>query len=395
VRIPRPKAHHYVVAGLLAALAASSLLLPRPVRGEVESSVPTTLSTEPGGLQGLYISCDLLGMPTGRYTGRLEDLDPEEVPVLVVAGEPETGVDPAPILEWVRRGGRLLLATGDARLLGPLGITQRALPGPGTARFDGPGRRWRVPVGAGPPLHAFGGPGSRTGEVIARVGADDGADPWILSLRHGDGTVLLLADTRPLTNEGLDSNADAVLSVRLLEEAAAGGRIRFCETWHGFGSQGSPDRAMARILLRTPSGNAALGAGLFCLLLLLADAGRFGRIRRVLEQPRRSEYEYLEALGGLLLSARAWNLTGRYLLLGVRRRSGRDDGHRVRPSARGIAEALAWNRPEEAESLREGAEALAGGTDPAAMVRALAVLDRSLPPERTHGDAVADRRRKP
>jgi hypothetical protein len=331
VSLPVPRRHHLLVAGLLAVLAAASLLFRGPVKGTVEESIPTTFSTEPGGLQGLYMLSDGVGLPVGRYQGRLEDLDPETVPALAVVGFAKRELDVAPLFAWVEAGGSLLLVSRDERLLLPLGL-----------RYDAEGT---------------------------------------VETRRGAGRVLHVADPAPLTNRGLEKPENAVLAVRLLEKAAGGNRIDFCETIHGYGGGGDPNAAMARILLRTPLGNAALAAALFTLLHLIAEARRFGRVRRFLDRPRRSEYEYLDALAGLLVAAKAWPQAGRLLLLGVARRSGVD---RPKLTVRAVAESLAWDRPADGPALRAGAEALAAGNSAADMVAGLRTLDRALPPERAH-----------
>ena len=396
MRLPRPKAHHWVVAGLLAALGATSLLLPGPVRGETDLPVPTTYSTEPGGLQGLYMACEGLGLRVDRFTGRLEELDPATTPALAVIGSCQADVDPGPITAWVEAGGRLLLASRDERLLLPFGFKAAEVAGaPGAVLLEGRARAWEVP-GTIPPSKA--GIEVQEGdpwELLARVRGPADPQPWIVARRRGAGRVVLLADPDVLANAALEDPARAVLAVRLLEETAAGGPVEFCETVHGFGGAGSPNAALARILWTTSFGNAALGAGLCVLLLLVAEAKRFGRIRRTLEPPRRSEYEYLDALAGLLVAGRAWRQAGGLLLLGARRRIGREGRRGARTSARSVADALAWDRPADAGALRAGAEELAGGRDPAAMVRGLAALDRALPPERPHGTPALAKKERP
>lgn len=386
MRLPRPKPHHVVIACLLLALAATSLLLPSPIRG-TPMPVPTTYSNEPGGLQGLYLACEGLGLEVDRWTDALEALDPASEPALVVVGDVVGGVDPSPLVAWVDAGGTLLLASRDDRLLRPLGLAHedagfavaRLVPRDRAAGWDLPGE---LPA----PTEPLRFPASRAGEVLVEAEGDGDSRAYVRVVERGAGRVVHLADPDLLVNASLDDPARAVLAVRLVEEAAGGGPVSFCETVHGFQSGSGPHSAMARMLARSPAGNAALGAACFLLLALLADAKQFGRVRRTLEAPRRSEYEYLDALAGLLVATRAWRQTADLLLLGLRRRIGGDSvaGRRVRPGS--VADALAWDRPADAELLRAAADAVAEGTDPPAMARSLAALDAALPPERPRGE---------
>ena len=380
MRLPAIRVHHLVAAGLLAILAVASAAIRGPVRGAVVSPVPTTFSTEPGGLQGLFMVCEGVGIPAGRYTGRLADLDPETTPALAVVGEPEEAIPLADLEAWVQGGGCLLLATEDAALLGTFGLRRGTRPTEGPVRIADPA--WEVPEGLPAPAALFEEfPGDAT--VLARGPGDR---PWIVDLLHGAGRVVAVADRASFSNRALETPACAVLAVRLLEETAGGGRIEFCETIHGFGGAGDPVAAFFRILLGTPFGHAVLGAAASFLIFLLAGAKRFGRVRRDLEPPRRSEYEYLDALAGLLLSSGAWREAGRLVLLGVRRRVGRGGVPDRRTTVQALAGMLSWDRPAEAASLRAAAEALAAGREPRAMVEGLRVLDGALPPEHLHGD---------
>ncbi len=387
MRIPRPKPHQLLVVGLLTTLAAVSILVRGPVRGESDLSVPTTHSTEPGGLQGLFMVCEGLDLPVSRYTGSLETLDPARVPALAVVGDPEAGIDTAPLYEWVQGGGRLLLATRDPVLLRHFGVVRNPVwtAPKGKVVFAGQALQWGIPGELPPPDHAIPVPPATPGEVLARVEGPGVSSPLVLVLARGRGSVVLLADPDLLVNRSLENPARAVLAARLVEETAGGGRLAFCETIHGYADDAGPNLAMARILLRTPFGNAVLGGALFLLVMLISESKRFGRVRRTLEPPRRSEYEYLDALAGLLLAGRAWRQAGALLLLGARRRIGAEEGAGARGRARDLAEALAWDRPADADALREGAKALAVGKDPGSMVAGLAVLDRALPPERPRG----------
>ncbi|MCI0589778.1 MAG: hypothetical protein L0323_23430, partial [Planctomycetes bacterium] len=150
-------------------------------------------------------------------------------------------------------------------------------------------------------------------------GAGDG-NPWVLSFPLGSGEVLAIADASFLRNSRYREPASAVLGVRLVESISRGGPATFCETLHGYLEGDSPIGVLWGILRFTAPGHVALQAGAAALLLLLAGAPRFGRVRKVAQPPRRSEYEYVDAVAGLLRRSGAWGEVGRLLAEGVRRR---------------------------------------------------------------------------
>ncbi|MGH7151656.1 MAG: DUF4350 domain-containing protein [Planctomycetota bacterium] len=379
LRLRSPRLPHLAAAVLFAVLVVGAASLAPgggSAQGGDQGRLPSTYSDGPYGLRAFYLTCVALRMPVARWTRSLALLDSGR-PALVAVVEDTSTCDLGPLRDWVEKGGRLLLGVVPSRpsrplrterLLGTFGLTTAAAPA-GEVRFRGGLAGGELPADLPSPKEVFAA--EAPGRVLAEVVGTGGARPWILSVPLGDGEVVAVADASFLGNARFAEPGSSVLAVRLVEAVARGDAAAFCETIHGYLEGDSPIAVLWRVLRDTAPGHFALQAGAAALLLLIAGAPRFGRVRRTAQPPRRSEYEYVDAVAGLLRRSGAWGEVSRLLAAGLRRR---------------------WNLRAERSGRREGpgrgAEierrlALLGAAgDPERILRVFGDVERTLRTER-------------
>jgi hypothetical protein len=149
--------------------------------------------------------------------------EPPQEGTFVLIRDLREAEDAAALLRWVERGGRLVVAdpassvlplvgAGPNGLVGVLGATALE-PGCATAEAAGVDRI----VARASDWTLGGGP-----DFVGCFAGRDG--PYLLSRRHGEGSVVLLGGPSALTNELLRSEDNAVLAFRL---AGAGPEVVF------------------------------------------------------------------------------------------------------------------------------------------------------------------------
>ncbi len=282
----------------------------------------TTYSTEPGGYMVLYRWLQALQVPVQRWEKDMRSL-PRETSVLLVA-EPEASPAKGEIQalgEWVSRGGTLVvLATSRTPFLTRFGFSPRGQlerdpveirpiqPGPYTAgvrSMKGHGDWWLESKRQEAVFHAW-GPG---GGTLAVMG-------------EGKGRVIALPVPGLFSNEGLKEGDNARLALNLLLQHRGDGVILVDEYHHGHG----------RSILAHLGRSRALWPILQGIILFLAIwalwGRRFGSVRPMPAQARRSSMEYVTSMAGLF----------------------------QRAGARGLAleAAIQWTRDEAGKGLLEG-----------------------------------------
>jgi hypothetical protein len=131
-----------------------------------------------------------------------------------------------------------------------------------------------------------------------------------LRVRLGDGTIVALADTYPLTNLGISDADNGLLLGNMAHELSNlfPGKIAFDEYHLGFAERDWSAVAMTKLILTGPWRWAVAQAVLVTVLALYASAVRFGSPRDVTRTPRRQQREFAEAAGRLLDDAGATSL---------------------------------------------------------------------------------------
>jgi hypothetical protein len=139
-----------------------------------------------------------------------------------------------------------------------------------------------------------------------------------LRVQVGDGTIVALADTYPLTNLGIGDADNGLLLGNIVRELfrRSPGKIAFDEYHLGFAQRDWSALAMTKLMLTGPWQWAVMQAALVGILALYAGAVRFGSPRDITRKPRRQPREFAEAAGRLLDEAGATSLAvetlGRY-----------------------------------------------------------------------------------
>ena len=144
-----------------------------------------------------------------------------------------------------------------------------------------------------------------------------GANPFLVSLEHGDGSVYLLADDAWLRNANLGAADNAQVIVQLA--AAPGGRVELLGPWTGSGAH-HPLESIHKAGL-TPW---LLQLALLGLAYAFARGVRFGTPREPQREQRRSFTEHAQALGNQYArrqaSGHALEQYGRWALERIRER---------------------------------------------------------------------------
>jgi len=140
------------------------------------------------------------------------------------------------------------------------------------------------------------GDGLAAGEVL--IEARDGPLVWRVAV--GDGHVVLLSDSRLLSNWALAGADNAYLLVWLAQLSAGDGPILFEEFSHGYTTATS----LPRLLLRPPLLFVTLQVLLVLATLVAWRAVRFGPPRPAPRRDRRYKAEHVEALADLHLRGR-------------------------------------------------------------------------------------------
>lgn len=288
-----------LVASVAVALIASYAFVVYLSRELYMESAPgaSTFSAAPEGLKTAYRYLDELGAEVGRLQD-LDDLPERATLVLAASGSLErepTGPEAERVGVWVRRGGRLVLAGPDARpMLAGLGL------GGGRATGDDVALRPGLPG-----VYSRGIAEIRTGE--GRLLAEDAG--WVatfkdlggqvlLSRAEGSGEVVWLADTYPLSNEGIGERDNGTLAVRVL--ASGEGPVLFDEYHHGYvkgggawDGIGAGGRTVVVLLL------------LSAAVLVVSKAQRLGPPVDVPEMPAARTLAHIDSLAELYRKAGA------------------------------------------------------------------------------------------
>lgn len=227
-----------VTAAIIAVLAGAYSLVIALAQRQYSQELPiaSVNSSSPEGLQSLYLYLGELGVDARS----LEQFDPlPEKGTIVIASDTfliksPTEADAERLSRWVEDGGRVVLA-------GPVAIEAFAgdlAGGVGTVPVDP-----ASDVPATPTIYASGVKSASFGPVeLTGVGGDwvtiaGKRGDYAATRRFGEGEVIVLASTYPLTNEGLGEKNNARLATLL---TAGGTRPLFFDEYHqGYARGGS------------------------------------------------------------------------------------------------------------------------------------------------------------
>jgi hypothetical protein len=243
---------------------------------------------------GYAVLCDTLearGLEIHRRFTAVEHV-PDDVELVVVLSDDLDNDERKVLLQWVERGGKLVLFDGASRYdkqLVPkaeckndITLEESALGIPADVKL-----RFRLPLG-----RAF-------GDVpIKRVYAGCGEAPFALEVFHGDGSILAVADWRFATNASLAIDQNAVLAAWLV--GRPGDSVELIGAWTGTGTD-LPAQSLSR---------SGLLPWFLQILLLgfvfaLYRGSPFGSRREPVTKTRRAFAEHALALGDAYSRAKA------------------------------------------------------------------------------------------
>jgi hypothetical protein len=263
-------------------------------------------SNKPDGARALRLWLAEAGYPVSNTSGAQFQVPAGSDVVLILepmTDELITDNDWAVLDDWLKEGGTLLLAA--RQISAPLSNSPFQVYANFISAYSEP-LYPAVPVFQAPPVVE---PIRLTFYYALMPGPDEVYQPLLstprgpvaLRLKRGAGSVILVSDSRFLTNQGLKEEGNAALALNLFALLPKGSQV-WIDEWH-HGERGAGSEAgygPEAWLLGTPSGFALLfAAGVIFLGLLLA--GRpFGRpVPLPQEQVRRASLEYVTALANL------------------------------------------------------------------------------------------------
>ena len=353
-----------LAVGVLVASLLGLVLLVGPHAEPDETDDPRRSSflSGPQGSRALYLTLETLDLPVERQLTPWQADAPGGGLVVLAPSRPPTQDQGEALLEWIRTGGTLLLATAPGTdplsrelglsvtstapdHLGPLervrweGVEASPEPHPWTDGVDAvPGFRYLYREGDPAPDPDATGEARNHAEISRHPAPADrqallrGPEgrPALLTFRLGAGRVVAWSDAAPLENRRLREGAAALLFARAAMEAAEAdaseprpGALRFDEYHHGYREEGGLAVAIRDFALQTGVGRWLLQVAVAVLALLLLAGHRLGEPVRRTDGRRRSPLEHVEALAGAYRKADARHTARTLLLAGMNRRLGR------------------------------------------------------------------------
>jgi len=334
--------------GLIAAAVRAQSYLAQREPGDLVSSL-SVHSDASGGGRALYLWLDSLGYRTSTLEYRRFAVDPTARLLFVLQPDRNLTQEHAQaILDWVRRGGTLVVVSDRPNpLYRELGIDVR--------------RRATVQRDATPAQPVLlrpivGDVWVDTSAVLATSGAN-----WVPLLRSssadgeqragasfaaeshlGRGRVFVTTAWLPFSNGGLAVANDWAFVANLLADVPRGSVVVFDEYHHGLTEQGT----LNALIVREPWGWAIIYAGVISFAYVASRGRRFGpAIRPDAVSTRRTRGEYVSTVAALLRDGRNGDWLRRQYLGQVKRALGMRYGVSPNRSAKDFVEGLALRRP--------------------------------------------------
>jgi len=285
-----------IASGIFFSLLIVTVLL---VGGDgSEQDVPTTYSTASGGSRAAYFLLKESGYRINTFEQPLRELGQGNGKTLIladpIAGAPKQDRDR--LEAFIREGGHLIATGYFSSYYVPFG---EAFSDPIATEWKSQPALYPSPLTRVAPEITMPAPAywhSDTGDV-ALYG--DPEKPVVVKYKVGDGDVLWLAASTPLTNAGLKQKGNVEFLFAAVGEPGST-EILWDEYIHGYQRSESPISSSTRII-----GWISVQLALFALAILLAFSRRSGPVWMPAADSRLSPLEFVRTLGSLYQRANA------------------------------------------------------------------------------------------
>ncbi len=337
-----------IVAGLIVLLALLAIVARSNETSGVDGPALSMHVTVEDGGRALYIWLSELGYDTQPLEYRTFEVDDDTDALFILAPSFDlTEAEAAHVLDWVERGGTLLMVSEiPSLLLDDLDLNVRShgavfeaayplqpvftassleqMNVNATTHYESTDAAWVPLLGAG----------DRAQEPVAAVAA------------YGRGRVHVLSSEYALSNAGIGDADNAAYVLHVLAGVPAGGTVVFDEYHHGLTEHGT----LTQRLVREPWGWAVLWTVAFTFAWLAFSGKRFGK---ALAPPpswaRRSSGEYVTTLGSMLRRGKHESWLRQSYAAQVKRAIGSRYRVRADQPAREFVAALGERRVDAAE----------------------------------------------
>jgi hypothetical protein len=295
-----------IPAGLLIAILSAAAVVTSPQGSRRMPGIASSYSAADDGAKAAFLLLEELGYRVERWDSSPEDLPgvafeaftakPEAAAaktflVLAQPVYPASAEEKTDLLNFVRRGGRVLIAGGRPGLLVPQSALKAAPFSAGLAKTYS--AELPAPLTRDSPeirMPAYTRWGRVSGDQLRYYGDAEGAT--VVSFGVGKGQVIWWASPAPLTNSGITQAANLMLLVNSIGENKKV-RIFWDEYYHGFRA------GFWSYLDRTPVPWALLQVAVLLAAALATYGRRKGPVRPLQRESRLSPLEFVETLGGL------------------------------------------------------------------------------------------------
>ena len=345
----------WAAAGVGAVLiGATAFLSPAVQRGE--SPIPSTYSSDPDGALAAYLLLSDLNIPVRRSEQAPDALRDAPVNAVFILAEPSELAKPEErqeLLEFVRRGGRILFCGSGLQWFLPLPETKNIITGiwrSYKAEFpSGLSRGADTVIMRAKTRGDFSSP-----ESLRLYGLQD--EPVVVVSQVGKGEVLWWSAATPLTNAGISQVDNLRLFLNAVSDADGTPRtVYWDEYFHG--QQGS----LWSYIARTPIPWGLWQLALVSLVLLFAFSRRSGPIVMPQVRSRLSPLEFVNTMGDLYdragATSMAVDIPYKRLRLQLARKLGRTAAASDAELARVAFERLSIPEAEMLATLQQASQA--------------------------------------
>jgi hypothetical protein len=295
-----------ILAGLLIVALSAAAVISSPQGSRRLPGIASSYSAADDGAKAAYLLLEELGYHVERWDNSPEDLPGvafgafAETPqaaaaktflVLAQPVYPASAEEKTDLVNFVRRGGHVLIAGGRPGFLVPKDAIKAAPFSAGLTRSYS--AELPAPLTRDAPeirMPAYTRWARLSGDQLRYYGDAEGAT--VVSFGVGKGQVIWWASPGPLTNSGITQAANLML---LLNSIGVNKNVRILwdEYYHGFRA------GFWSYLDRTPVPWALLQVAVLLAAALVTYGRRRGPVRPLLRESRLSPLEFVETLGDL------------------------------------------------------------------------------------------------